>query len=144
VAVLAVLVVPARGEGHLCMLGLAAEHLATFDLQTQPGGLSTPGRHGLAIEALLLDRQGSGHQVIHQTQHVGAVARAHQQGGAGGVGACMEVAAALAQRVAAATGAIGIGWGHRSTTNICRSFEDWPRTLHSTSRELACNRVDHR
>src|SRR5690606_24111581 len=139
----AMLVMPVGDEADLGMFGLAAEDFAAFHFQPQPGALCAPGGHGFTVERLLLGGQGRAHQIVHQAQNIGAVTRAHQQLRAGRGCACVVVAATLAERIAAATGAVGIEWVHLITTSICRSFVDWPRTLHSTSRELACNRADH-
>jgi len=74
VLVIAILVVPARGEGDKPVLRLAAQHFGAFHLQAQPGALGAPGRHGGLVQVGLLGRQGGCHQVVDQAQHVSAVA----------------------------------------------------------------------
>lgn len=74
VLVIAILVVPARGEGDKPVLRLAAQYFGVFHLQAQPGALGAPCRHGGLVQFGLLGRQGGGHQVVDQAQHVSAVA----------------------------------------------------------------------
>lgn len=74
VLVIAVLVVPACGEGDKAVFRLAAQHFGALYLQAQPGALGAPGCHGGAVQVGLLGRQGRGHQVVDQAQHVGTVA----------------------------------------------------------------------
>ncbi|MNI83231.1 hypothetical protein D3C73_1400200 [compost metagenome] len=87
------------------MFRLATEHLGVLHLQAKPGALGAPGRNCVTIQAILLGWQGGSYQVIDQTEHVGAVARAHQCLGIRGRGAGVVVPAAGVQQVTAATGA---------------------------------------
>ncbi|MNE11698.1 hypothetical protein D3C80_1044660 [compost metagenome] len=103
VLVIALLIVPASGEGDKAVLRLATQHLGVFHFQPQPGALCAPAGHGGTVQFRLLGRQGGVHQVIDQAQHVSAVARAHQRLGIGGRGSGMVVPAAGVQQVATAT-----------------------------------------
>lgn len=105
-------VVPARDEGDSRMLRLAAEHLVVFHLQAEPGAAVAPGADAVEIEAGLLRRQRGVAQVVHQSEGIGAVARAHQ-GFRGGRGMSLVIAAAaIVERVAAAAGTGGLGHGY--------------------------------
>lgn len=126
-AMLAVVIVPARGKCDEGMLWLAAEQLGAFHLQAEPGAAQAPGTDGGTIEVCLLGRQGGRQQVVDQAQNIGAVARAHEQFGAWRRGAGVIVAAALIQQVATPA---GTGVTHGITTSTCRSFPGWPRTWH--------------
>lgn len=54
--VVALLVVPAGGEGDEGMFRLATKDLGAFDFQSQPGALGTPRRDGGTVQAGLLGR----------------------------------------------------------------------------------------
>lgn len=54
-AVFAVVIVPACDEADLGVFWLAAEYLAAFDFQAEPGALGAPGSHRVAVERRLLD-----------------------------------------------------------------------------------------
>lgn len=107
VAVFTAAVMPACGKGDEGVFRLAAEYLRAFHLKAQPGALGTPGADGVAVQAGLLRGQGGGHQVVHQAQDIGAVARAHQRRGAGGRVAGVIMAAAGIQQVATTAWANG-------------------------------------
>ncbi len=102
----ALAVVPAGGEAHQRMLRLPAEYLAFLDFQAQPGTGHAPVAHRLQVQSGLLGRQRGRLQVIDQAKHIGAVARSHQQLRAGRRLAGMEAAAAVGQRIRAATRAV--------------------------------------
>ncbi|MNQ56566.1 hypothetical protein D3C85_706910 [compost metagenome] len=72
--VLAIAVVPARGEGHESVFRLAAQHFGAFHLKAQPRTLRAPVADRLTVQAGLLGGQGGGHQIVDQPQHIGAVA----------------------------------------------------------------------
>ncbi|CAI3808875.1 hypothetical protein GLGCALEP_05219 [Pseudomonas sp. MM221] len=74
VLVIAVLVVPACGEGDKTVLRLATQHFGAFHFQAQPRALGAPGSHAGTVQFGLLGWQGGGYQIVHQAKHVGTVA----------------------------------------------------------------------
>ncbi len=96
-AVAAPCILPAGRKSDPGMAGAIRAGLYRLDLQSQPVTVPAPLLHGCQIEPGLLDRQGSGLQMVYPAEHIGTVAGTHQLFRIRGMLPGMVAAAALLQ-----------------------------------------------